>query len=75
MDDFGNVVLYNDASTGCLLGKSNQELNKYKEELYESGEKTKAIKLVNPDFKSYALLYGIEVDNGYIYLFTINIKI
>lgn len=70
MDNFGNVVLYNDASTGCLLGKSNQELNKYKEELYESGEKTKAIKLVNPDFKSYALLYGIEVDNGYIYLFT-----
>lgn len=70
MDNFGNVILYNDASTGCLLGKSNQELNKYKEELYESGEKTKAIKLVNPDFKSYALLYGIEVDNGYIYLFT-----
>lgn len=70
VDGFGNAILYNDASTGCLLGRSNKELNKYKEELYKSGEKTKAIKLVNPDFESYALLYGIEVDNGYVYLFT-----
>lgn len=70
VDDFGNAILYNDASTGCLLGRSNKELNEYKEELYKSGEKTKAIKLVNPDFESYALLYGIEVDNGYVYLFT-----
>lgn len=70
VDGFGNAILYNDASTGCLLGRSNKELNEYKEELYKSGEKTKAIKLVNPDFESYALLYGIEVDNGYVYLFT-----
>lgn len=70
VDSFGNAILYNDASTGCLLGRSNKELNEYKEELYKSGEKTKAIKLVNPDFESYALLYGIEVDNGYVYLFT-----
>ena len=70
VDGFGNAILYNDASTGCLVGRSNKELNEYKEELYKSGEKTKAIKLVNPDFESYALLYGIEVDNGYVYLFT-----
>lgn len=70
IDDLGNDILYNDASTGCLLGRDNKKLNEYKKELYESGEETKAIKLVNPDFESYALLYGIEVDNGYIYLFT-----
>lgn len=70
IDEFGRTSLYNDASTGCLLGKSNSTISKYKRELYDSGEDTKAIRLVNPDYESYALLYGIEVDNGYVFLFT-----
>lgn len=70
MDIYGNDILYNDASTGCLLGRENNEINKYKKELYDSGDETKAIKLVNPDFKSYALLYGIEVEDGYVFVFT-----
>ena len=70
IDEFGRTSLYNDASTGCLLGKNNSTLLKYKKDLYESGEDTKAIKLVNPDYESYALLYGVEVDNGYVFLFT-----
>lgn len=71
IDEFGRTSLYNDASTGCLLGKDNKALSKYKKELYESGEETKAVKLVNPDYEeSYALLYGIEVEDGYVFLFT-----
>lgn len=70
IDEFGRTSLYNDASTGCLLGKNNNVLAKYKQELYESKEDTKAIRLVNPDYESYALLYGVEVDNGYVFLFT-----
>lgn len=70
IDDYGINMLYNDASTGCLLGKDNKEFNQYMNDLYDSGEEIKAIKLVNPDYKSYALLYGIEVDNGYVYLFS-----
>lgn len=70
IDEFGRTSLYNDASTGCLLGKDNQSLINYKNELYESGKVTKAIRLVNPDYESYALLYGIKVENGYVFLFT-----
>ncbi len=70
IDEFGRTSLYNDASTGCLLGKDNNSLIKYKRDLFESGEKKKAIRLVNPDYESSALLYGIEVDKGYVFLFT-----
>ena len=43
---------------------------KYKNELFASGEKTKAIRLVNPDYESYALLYGVQAEDGYVFLFT-----
>ncbi len=71
IDKFGRTSLYNDTSTGCLLGRNNKVLTPYKNELFNSDEDTKAIRLVNPDYEeSYALLYGIEVDNGYVFLFT-----
>ena len=70
IDIYGYNKLYNDASTGCLLGRDNAEFNQYMTSLYESDEEIKAIKLVNPDYKSSALLYGIKVSNGYIFLFT-----
>lgn len=70
VDNYGHSLLYNDDSTGCLLGKNRVDLTKYKRELMSSEEDTKAIKLVNPDYKSYALLYGVRVDHGYVYLFT-----
>jgi len=70
IDAYGNSTLYNDASTGCLLGKNDAEMFNYKEELYQSDDDCKAIKLINPDYKSYALLYGIRVDDGYVFLFT-----
>ena len=55
LDNAGRVTLYNDTSTGCLLGRKNKELNKYKMELYKSGVKTKAIRLVNPDYDEILL--------------------
>lgn len=71
IDEYGRASLYNDASTGCLLGKDNSVLTEYKKELFNSGEKTKAVKLINPDYEeSYALLFGIEVEDGYVFLFT-----
>jgi signal transduction histidine kinase len=67
----GISTLYNDASTGCLLGRNNKILLKYKNNLINSGKRIKAINLVNPDYDSSALLYGIKVDNnGYIFLYT-----
>lgn len=71
IDKTGRVTLYNDTSTGCLLGRKNKELNRYKMELFKSGSKTKAIRLVNPDYDgASALLYGIRTEDGYVYLFT-----
>ena len=67
----GVSTLYNDKSTGCLLGKRNSNLSEYKNELIESGEELKAIKFVNPDYESEALLYGIKVNKGeYVFLFS-----
>lgn len=67
----GVSTLYNDKSTGCLLGKRNSILSEYKNELIESGEELKAIKFVNPDYESEALLYGIKVNKGeYVFLFS-----
>lgn len=66
----GMTVLYNDAATGCLLGREGSYLEEYKQDLRDSGEVTKAIKLVNNDYKAYALLYGVETSDGYVYLFT-----
>lgn len=71
IDKFGRTSLYNDASTGCLLGKNNRALLGYKNDLIRAGKDINAINLVNPDYESSALLYGIEVDNdGYVFLYT-----
>lgn len=70
IDEFGTSKLYNDTLTGCLLGRGNKSLHKYKQNLYDSRKDIDAIRLVNPDYKSSALLYGVEVDGGYVFLFT-----
>ena len=70
IDEYGRKTLYNDASTGCLLGKGNKALLKQKRKLYSSGKDMDAIRLVNPDYESSALLYGLEVEGGYVFLFT-----
>ena len=72
VDKEGNSILYNDYSIGCLLNRARGDSNisDYKRELYEEGKTTTGIELVNPDYKSSALLYGVEVDHGYVYIFT-----
>ena len=70
IDEYGRKTLYNDASTGCLLGKENKALLEQKRKLYSSGKDMDAIRLVNPDYESSALLYGLEVEGGYVFLFT-----
>lgn len=62
--------MFNDKSTGCLLGKDNYELANYKADLFLSADDTKALKLINRDYKSNALLYGVRVKTGYIYLYS-----
>lgn len=68
--DNGEVYEYNTKGFGCLLGRNNSNIDEYKVKLYNSDEDMKAVKLVNPDYKSEALLYGIRQSNGYVYIFT-----
>lgn len=70
IDEMGTSKFYNDTLTGCLLGRGNKSLHKYKIDLFDSRKDIEAIRLVNPDYKSSALLYGVEVDGGYVFLFT-----
>lgn len=70
VDFDGNKVLYNAHSTGCLLGKNKKELSKYKKQLINSEKDMETIKLINSDYQSNSLLYGIRVDTGYVYVFT-----
>jgi signal transduction histidine kinase len=70
VDRFGSSTLYNDTLTGCLLGRGNKVLLKHKKSLFDSRKDVDAIRLVNPDYKSSALLYGVEVDGGYVFLFS-----
>ncbi len=70
MDIYGRTILYNDASTGCLLGRNDVNITEKMNKLYNSNQKIEFIKFVNPDYKSSALLYGIKVDYGYVFLFT-----
>ncbi len=63
-DKYGEVSLYNDMLTGCMIGKRNAQLDEYKRELLNSQEDIKAIKFVNSDYKSKALLYLVRLKEG-----------
>ena len=65
VDDTGIRFLYNDSQPGCLLGRSDY-LNDYKKEILDSDEKIKGIKIDKVD----GLLYGVRVDHGYVFVFT-----
>ena len=69
IDSNNNHYYYNNRINGCLLGNNNI-LDKYKYEIKNSSEDIKAVKLINPNNNSHSLLYGIKLDTGYIYLFT-----
>ncbi len=67
----GKVYLYNDMLTGCMIGKGNRQFNTYKRDLLEDEDDIKAIKFVNSDYKSKALLYLVKhKQGGYIYIFS-----
>ena len=69
VDNIGNVYYYNNKVNGCLLGKNNS-LDKYINQIKESNEDLKAIKLINPMSNTESLLYGVRVGSGRVYLFT-----
>ena len=71
VDKNRNVYLYNDMLPGCMIGKEDPVIDNYKLDLMNSQEEIKAVKFVNNDYKSKALLYLIKLKNGgYVYVFS-----
>ncbi len=70
VDNSGHITLYNDMLSGCMVGRNNKDFMQYKRELFESQEEMKAIKFLNNDYKSKALLYFVKLKNGgFVYIF------
>lgn len=65
-----NTKGYNLVSSACLLGRKDSGIEKYKNTILESGEDLKGLKLVNPDYDSNAILYGIKVGGKYVFVFS-----
>lgn len=70
MPSDGNTSFYNINSQGCLLWKKNDKIERQKLKMFKSGDETSIVRIVNEDYDSYGILYGLNVDNGYVYLFS-----
>jgi len=67
----GKSYFYNDASTGCLLGRNNDEINEIKNDLIKKRKSIAVTKFISNELDSKAMLYKVDVKDGYIFVFTL----
>lgn len=65
--DYGNV-LYNDNMKGCILSTSNSKINNLMKTMYSSQESTLFYKINNPRYDSKSFLFGMRIDNNYVFI-------
>lgn len=67
-----NSLVYNSMYKGCLLRTNNNEnISSIKKQMYESKETLYKVKLIDPEYETKSILYGLRLNNGiYIYLNT-----
>lgn len=68
--NFGTTITYNTLQVGCGLDKNISSINKIKSNLKNKDAKKNAVKLINPIYKSKAYLYSINIDIGYIFVYS-----
>lgn len=68
--DYGSTITYNTLQVGCGLDKNISSINKIKASLKSKDSKKSGVKLINPTYKTKAYLYGINVDVGYIFVYS-----
>lgn len=68
--DYGATITYNTLQVGCGLDKNISSINKIKASLKSKDSKKSGVKLINPTYKTKAYLYGINVDGGYIFVYS-----
>ncbi len=65
----GTIENYNTMMNGCELN-NNYNMAYYKDKITSSKKKINALKIVDKDFEAKAVLYGINKDNYYIYIYS-----
>lgn len=68
--NYGTTITYNTLQVGCGLDKNISSINKIKNNLKSKETKKNAVKLINPTYKSKAYLYSINIDIGYIFVYS-----
>ena len=61
---------YNTLMVGCELNKNNKQITNLMKEIMNSGKNKQNIKLVNKESDTKALLSGVKVNNGYIFVYS-----
>jgi signal transduction histidine kinase len=67
---YGNVIKYNTMQTGCGLDKNINNINTIKNNLKNQSSNKSGVKLTNPVSHTKAYLYGLKIDNGYIFIYS-----
>ena len=66
----GDKILYNTLMVGCGLNKNNSQITDLMDDIMESDGTTSNIKLINNVLETKALLSGIRVDDGYVFVYS-----
>ena len=66
----GDKVLYNTLMVGCGLNKNNSQITNLMNKAMNSNNPTSNIKLINSVSDTKALLSGIRVDDGYVFVYS-----
>ena len=66
----GDKILYNNLMVGCGLNKDNSQITSLMEQAMSSKKSTSNIKLVNKISDTKALLSGIRVSDGYVFVYS-----
>ena len=66
----GDKILYNTLMVGCGLNKNNNQITNLMNDAMESVKDTSNIKLINNVSDTKALLSGIRVDDGYVFVYS-----
>lgn len=68
--DIGDKILYNTLMVGCGLNKNNSQITNLIDNVMDSGKETSNIKLINSVSETKALLSGVKVDDGYVFVYS-----
>ena len=66
----GDKILYNTLMVGCGLNKNNNQITQLMNEALMSNKDTSNIKLINSISDTKALLSGIRVSDGYVFIYS-----